>query len=200
MPKKFIDVSKIRDIPNNQECFIERDGFTSIIFDLLDRVGAPGSGPEVDGRALTAHIEDIVGEDQGEELKVWNTSETKFTRLPENVPAYTLIATSPSEDFKKGGDGSSSGSGRQAANLVFTALIITLIRLEKVKTDVVITINVPHIKGEYDEDDVDLELGNKGELIGKAIEHAAKIWESFAIKNYGLFGREHEHMAYEELG
>ena len=117
-----------------------------------------------------------------------------------NVPAYTLIATTPSEDFKKGGDGSSSGSGRQATNLVFTALIITLIRLEKVKTDIVITINVPHIKGEYDEDDMDLELGNKGELIGNAIEHAAKIWESFAIKNYGLFGREHEHMAYEELG
>lgn len=44
----------------------------------------------------------------------------------------------------------------------FTALILTLLRLEKEQTDVLITINVRHIKGEYDEDEVDLELGKQG--------------------------------------
>ena len=62
-----------------------------------------------------------------------------------------------------------------------------MLRLEKEKTDVLITINVPHIKGEYDEDEVDLALGKQGELIGDAVEYAAKIWESFKIRDWGLF-------------
>lgn len=46
---------------------------------------------------------------------------------------------------------------------------------------------MPHIKGEYNEEDVDLELGKQGKLIGDAVEYAARIWESFKIKDYGLF-------------
>lgn len=50
-----------------------------------------------------------------------------------------------------------------------------------------ITINVPHIKGEYNEDEVDLELGRQGKLIGDAVDYAAKIWESFKVKDWSLF-------------
>lgn len=69
----------------------------------------------------------------------------------------------------------------------FTALIMTLVRLEREMTDILITINVPHIKGEYDEADVDLELGKQGKLIGDAVDYAAKIWETFKVKDWGLF-------------
>lgn len=69
----------------------------------------------------------------------------------------------------------------------FTALIMTLVRLERELTDVLITINVPHIKGEYDEEDIDLELGKQGKLIGDAVDYAAKIWETFKVKDWGLF-------------
>jgi hypothetical protein len=62
-----------------------------------------------------------------------------------------------------------------------------LLRFEKQKTDVLITINVPHIKGEYDEDEVDLALGKQGELIGDAVEYAARIWETFKVNDWGLF-------------
>ena len=65
---------------------------------------------------------------------------------------------------------------------------MTLLRLEKYKTDILITINVPHIKGEYDEDKVDLELGKQGKLIGDAVEFSARIWSTFKIKDWGLFG------------
>lgn len=66
-------------------------------------------------------------------------------------------------------------------------MILTLVRLEKEKTDVLITINVPHIKGEYDEEDVDLALGKQGELIGDAVEFAARIWSTFEVKSWRLF-------------
>lgn len=66
---------------------------------------------------------------------------------------------------------------------------MTLIRLEKEQTDILITINVPHIRGEYDEDEVDLELGKQGQLIGDAVEYAAKIWATFDVRDWGLFGQ-----------
>jgi hypothetical protein len=64
---------------------------------------------------------------------------------------------------------------------------LTLIRLEKESTDILITINVPHIKGEYTEEEVDMQVGKQGKLIENSVEFAAKIWETFKIKDWGLF-------------
>jgi hypothetical protein len=96
----------------------------------------------------------------------------------EDIPAYTLIAT----QTPKVGSGASQSSAPD-----FTAIILNLVRLEKVSTDILITINVPHIKGEYNEAEVDLELGRQGQLIGDAVEYAARIWSSFKIKDWNLF-------------
>lgn len=170
--------SKIRQVPDNQEVFIDKDGFTSIIVEITERVGGPGSSAEIDGKALSVHLEEIVGSDV-EGVKVWNTTDTEFTLLGSKIPAYTLIATqTPKADSKRGGSSSSPD---------FTALILTLLRLEREKTDILITVNVPHIKGSYDEDEIDLEMGKQGKLIGDAVEHAARIWSSFDILDWKLF-------------
>lgn len=178
LPEHFADVSKLRQVPDNQEVWIDRDGFTSIIFDITERVGPKGSGPEIDGRAMTTHLEELVGSDK-DTLKIWNTAETEFSRLEPGIPAYTLISTQTPQV---------SQSKERTSAPDFTALIMTLLRLEKFNTDILITINVPHIKGEYDEDEVDLQLGKQGKLIGDAVEYSARIWESFKIKDWGLFG------------
>jgi hypothetical protein len=183
LPTKFADVSQIRQVPDNQEVWIDQNGFTSIIFDITERIDARGEGLERDGRALTIHLEDLVGDDT-DSVKVWNTTETQFSHLGEDTPAYTLIATQTPRAPSDHDD------PRQNSAPDFTALILTLLRFEKQKTDVLITINVPHIKGEYDEDEVDLALGKQGELIGDAVEYAARIWETFKVKDWGLFGAE----------
>ena len=64
---------------------------------------------------------------------------------------------------------------------------MTLIRLEKESTDILVTINVPHIKGEYTENEIDMQIGKQGKLIENAVEFAARIWETFKIKDWGLF-------------
>lgn len=166
-------------IPDNQEVFLDRkSGLTSIIFETLQRVGPPGSDLEADGRALTTHLEDIVAEDDLPTLRVWNTTETQFTNLDKDIPAYTLIATLIPKAKAKANANSASPAPD------FTAMILTLVRLEKVQMDVVITINVPHIKGHYDEDEIDLALGKQGELIGDAVEFAARIWDSFEVRHW----------------
>ncbi|KAK6837876.1 Nuclear import protein mog1 [Apiospora arundinis] len=171
LPSNFADVSKLRQVPDNQEVWIDRDGFTSLVFEIDERVGEKGNGPEIDGAAMTTHLEEIVGEDI-DRTKVWNTTPTLFSKLDEKIPAYTLIATI---------------SPKQKSSPDFTAIILTLVRLEREKTDLLITINVPHIKGEYNEEDVDLELGRQGKLIGDAVDYAAKIWETFKVKDWNLF-------------
>ncbi|KOS23373.1 putative ran guanine nucleotide release factor [Escovopsis weberi] len=170
--------SRFTDVPDTQELWIERDGSTSIIFDITERVGEPGSGPEIDGRALTAHFEEVVGSDSSS-ARIWNTAETEFTTLNASArtrfPAYTLMATQKPE-----------GPDRGMRN-DFTAILMTLLRLENRSTDILVTINVPHIKGEYDENEVDLELGKQGKLVGAAVEALAMIWETFDIKDWNLF-------------
>lgn len=73
---------------------MDQDGYTSIIFDITERVGPKGGGPEIDGRALTTHLEDIVGNDI-ETVKVWNSSATQFSRL-EYVRNHRSGLTPPS--------------------------------------------------------------------------------------------------------
>lgn len=80
LPEKFADVSTLRQVPDNQEVYIDKDGFTSIIFDITERVGPSGGGLEEDGRALTTHLEELVGDDVNT-VKVWNTVETQFSKL-----------------------------------------------------------------------------------------------------------------------
>lgn len=177
LPANFADVSQIREVPDHQEVWIDKDGFTSIVFDINERIGEKGSSPKIDGEALITHLEEVVGDDL-DRVKVWNTTPTLFSLLDQDIPAYTLIATmaprpSPETERRSSPD--------------FTALIMTLVRLEREMTDILITINVPHIKGEYDEADVDLELGKQGKLIGDAVDYAAKIWETFKVKDWGLF-------------
>ncbi|RFU24208.1 hypothetical protein B7463_g12129, partial [Scytalidium lignicola] len=168
--------SNIRQVPNNQEVFLDKDGFTSIIFDITERVGVPGSGAAIDGAALTTHLEDIVDSDI-DTVKVWSTTNTVFSKLPEGTPAYTLIATQTPPPNPESRNSSPD----------FTAIVLNLIRLENESTDIVISINVPHIKGEYTEEEVDLQLGKQGKLIEGAVEYAARIWETFKIKDWGLF-------------
>ncbi len=47
---------------------------------MTERVGGSGRGPEIDGRAITTHLEELVGSDI-DSVKIWNTAETEFSRL-----------------------------------------------------------------------------------------------------------------------
>jgi hypothetical protein len=81
LPTETNNPSTIRQVPDHQEVYLDKDGFTSIIFDITERVGVPGSGPATDGAALTTHLEDIVDTDI-DTIKVWSTTSTAFSKLP----------------------------------------------------------------------------------------------------------------------
>ena len=81
--------------------------------------------------------------------------------------------------------------GRQSKE-DFTGTLLTLVRLEKQKTDILLVVNVPHIPGEYDKDSIDLAAGKVGKLIEDGLKVRGRILETFEVKDYGLFVNEED--------
>jgi len=69
--------SNIRQVPDNQEVYLDTEGFTSVVFDILERVDDPTDDVE----ALNYHLHDLVEEDAGE-TEVWTTKQAVFAKLP----------------------------------------------------------------------------------------------------------------------
>lgn len=67
-----------------------------------------------------------------------------------------------------------------------------MVRLVEQKTDLLIAINVPHVKGEYEEGEVDFAGGKYGKLMQQAIGYREKVLETFEVKDWGLFVMEDE--------
>jgi hypothetical protein len=70
------------------------------------------------------------------------------------------------------------------------AITLTLIRLVDQKTDMLVTINVPHVPGSYEAGSVDLERGQMGPLLEQAGRWRERVLESFEVREWGLFGEE----------
>lgn len=97
-----------------------------------------------------------------------------------HTPLYTLLATSPPGGKQVG----------RANEPDFVAILLTMIRLKDQKTDILVTVNVPHVKGSYEAGSVDLEHGKMGKLLEKAVEWRQKVLGSFEVREWGLFGEE----------
>ncbi|KAH9826379.1 Ran-interacting Mog1 protein [Teratosphaeria destructans] len=176
LPSTFADVSDIRQVPDHQEVWLDKDGFTSVIVEILERVGKSD-----DIEALKYHLEDIVQEDWGE-MKVWSSNQAHFAKLPSDTPAYTLFATSPPGEKQRGRQNEPD----------FVGILLTMVRLVQQETDLIIAINVPHVPGNYDEVEVDPASGKQGRLLHEAEEIRKQVMETFEIKDWTLFVQDDE--------
>ncbi|KAK4960170.1 hypothetical protein LTR10_003061 [Elasticomyces elasticus] len=193
LPSNFADVSDLRQVPDHQEVYLDKDGYTSIVVDILARVEK-----ENDQEALKYHLKDLVQEDEGE-VTTWDISEVKMGKLHEIdwcgkgeemlmynavrrdiIPAYTLLATTPPGARQRG----------RAHEPDFVGVLLLLIRLVEQKTDVLVAVNVPHIPGHYVAGEVDLERRMTGGLLRVGGEIREKIVESLEIKDWELFVQE----------
>jgi hypothetical protein len=74
----------------------------------------------------------------------------------------------------------------------FTAIIMMLVRLDTVKTDFLVFINVPHRAGDYAADTINLAEKKWGPLIEQAAFVKGEIQKSLRIIDWGLFGDEED--------
>ncbi|KAK4889530.1 hypothetical protein LTR27_011705 [Elasticomyces elasticus] len=174
LPSNFADVSGLRQVPDHQEVYLDKDGYTSIVVDILERVEK-----ENDQEALKYHLKDLVQEDEGE-VTTWDISEVKMGKLQDTIPAYTLLATTPPGARQRG----------RAHEPDFVGVLLLLIRLVEQKTDVLVAVNVPHIPGHYIAGQVDLRRRMTGDLLRVGGEIREKIVESLEIRDWELFVQE----------
>lgn len=89
-----------------------------------------------------------------------------------------MLATSPPGEKQRG----------RAHEPEFVGVLLLVVRLEAQTTDIVIAVNVPHVKGEYAKEGVDLEGGKAGALLEAGEALREKVRETFRVKDWGLFG------------
>jgi flavin-dependent dehydrogenase len=72
-------ISNFRQIPDNQEVYLDADGFSSIVVEILERVEKP------DAEALEYHFKDLITDDEddaAEKTRVWGSGSAVGGKLP----------------------------------------------------------------------------------------------------------------------
>lgn len=178
VPTNFADVSKIRQVPDNQEVYLDKNGFTSLSFDITERV----SHLSTDKDALNYHFNDIVAETDTKNTLSINES-VKLPNFPKTTPILALTAiTRPS----------ASTAAANALTSTHTNIYFTLIRLVEQSTDIVISLNIPHLAGETEGHQSNgTEAGTAQRNTEQEAENMFNgIVTSFSINDWGLFSGE----------
>ncbi|KAK6536413.1 multicopy suppressor of ts gsp1 [Arthrobotrys megalospora] len=191
VPSTWTDLSNIRQVPDNQECFIDITGLATLIFELNERVEK-----EDDEEAVKFHLTDTFEESPYKIWKSWRLDAGEAPQL-DGLPAYAMLLTTPYIENRRDKVGHESQ---------FVALAVVIIRLEKQKTDIVITANMPH---SFEEATAETTLCPPGYEDVKGIP-ADYVWtpdnaaqplknlldiieqgvKTFNIRDYGLFVNE----------
>lgn len=179
---QIVDVSHFRQIPDTQEVFIlesvspssgsgesetspwSLNGDISIIFDILELV--PGAYES----AIVTHIEDLVESGKPQNCVVHNP-------LPGATHAQTtsfIVHVNDRRDAKQ-------------SSALFILTFISLVRLQNVESDILVTMNVP-LDREYSNADVSECLRGDGNAIATAYSVFKTLCLSFKIVNWDLFG------------
>jgi flavin-dependent dehydrogenase len=71
--------SNFRQVPDNQEVYLDADGFSSVVVEILERVEKP------DPEALEYHFKDLITDDEddaAEKTRVWWSGDAVGAKLP----------------------------------------------------------------------------------------------------------------------
>lgn len=83
LPIGFIDVSALRPVPDNQEVYVDKDGYTSVVIDITERVES-NEDHEItsDEEALRFHYTDMIdSRDEGLGSGTWNYGTITLGRM-----------------------------------------------------------------------------------------------------------------------
>jgi len=164
VPSNFFDSSEIRQVPDNQEVFLDRQSDDSIVFDILERVEGGAISTDVD--ALKYHAEDII---EAENPTTSSFSTIKLPHLSDTTPSLTCFVSAPPTNTGK-----------------YTGILMLLVRLAAQTTDIVVTFNLPGLS--VHEDVVVSDQDSLSTRLQTARAAIAGIVDSFDIKDWTLFG------------
>ncbi|KAF1920365.1 hypothetical protein BDU57DRAFT_12326 [Ampelomyces quisqualis] len=166
LPSNFADTSQIREIPDHQEVYLDTNGYSSIVVEILEYVQKP-----TDEEALQYHFADLV-EGTGDSTTILTQEKVTFNHLnTKPIHALTFIQTP-----------NAPPPNRKTPEYVFVHLL--LLRLTEQGTDIMVTINIPHYAGEYEKA---AKEGEETRLMRESKAVRDKVLETFKVVEWGLF-------------
>ncbi|KAF1956799.1 Mog1p/PsbP-like protein [Byssothecium circinans] len=167
LPTAYGDTSQIRQVPDHQEVFLDANGYSGAIVEILEYVDKP-----TDEEALQYHFADLV-EGTGDSTDLLTQGRAVVGKMP-TTPVLTLsFIQTP---------GPTDRPGRKTPD--FVAIHLLLLRLKEQGTDILITINAPHYAGEYEKP---AQEGEMTQLMRDAAGVRERVLESLEVRDWGLF-------------
>ncbi|OBZ83865.1 putative ran guanine nucleotide release factor [Choanephora cucurbitarum] len=130
VPSSFVDASQFRQIPDNQEVFVDMNTQQSLIFELLEQVEAKHTD------VAKFHFQQLADDNEATDATVsyveqLDPKEVSPLLTSDATELYILQGTQKVSKFNE----------KQADNTV--EIVMAVIRLIQVETDFVISINAP---------------------------------------------------------
>ncbi|KAI8083298.1 uncharacterized protein B0P05DRAFT_50119 [Gilbertella persicaria] len=130
LPGSFLDASQFRQVPDNQEVFVDTNTQQSLIFELLEQVESKQHD------AIKFHFQQLADDNEASESTVsfvdtLNTQQVAPLLPFDSTEIYILQGTQKIAKFNES----------KAYNTV--EIIMAVVRLTKAQTDFVISVNAP---------------------------------------------------------
>ncbi|CDH56151.1 ran guanine nucleotide release factor-like [Lichtheimia corymbifera JMRC:FSU:9682] len=165
----FLDVSNVRQVPDNQEVFVDMDTQQSLIIELLEPVEA------VNEDIARFHFQQLADDNEATEAHVNSVikldSKTAVPRLPSDTTiVHMLRGTQKVAKFNEAKD--------MAYNTV--EIRMAVVRLAQVETDLVISINAPILVAPGSTD--------QATTAANVEQHIEAILSQLQVNDWSLFG------------
>jgi len=72
--------------------------------------------------------------------------------------------------------------------VVFTGIVMGIVRIASAEADLLIEYNVPHAWGQYNEAEVNIQSGKFGPMVEEALVLVKNVINGLRIEDWGLFG------------
>ncbi|KAG0567631.1 hypothetical protein M758_7G127200 [Ceratodon purpureus] len=179
-PARFKDVSDVREVPNNQEAFVDPNRDESFIIELLELKESVA-----DAGSARWFLEDLATEQGSEKsLVVEDESRVPSANVP-NLEATTTVNTVIGTMAVAKGR-----QGPEASNLV--RVYLANIRLKGVETDILLTVYEPLVISEHSESAAAVGAGETVPANMAECMPAADVFKqalsTFRIHDWSLFG------------
>ncbi|RKO86771.1 hypothetical protein BDK51DRAFT_18003 [Blyttiomyces helicus] len=162
IPASYLDASQLRQIPDNQEVFVEGDSDKSIVIELLE----PAEGNE----PARWHYQQLAEDNEAHSAAVSSIQTLSPTadtpRLPPMTRATLLTGIQTVSKFNQ-------------TTPATVSVLLAVVHLSQAKTDVVITLNRPLVEG--------VSEGIEHMAAASALQEMKLLLQSLEVKDWSLF-------------
>ncbi|KAF9209982.1 hypothetical protein BGZ59_009861 [Podila verticillata] len=181
LPRKFGNISHVREVPDHQEVFVNVDEDQSVIVEILEL-----AAEATDDSCAAFHYQQLAEDNDAEESStIQNVSILSNAELPSwptEAKIYLLLGQQRVAKFNERQRQLESASAEDTRNLV--QIMMVVVRLPRQETDIVISYNVPL---QIAAASSSREVAHEGDI------QEAEVWfrnliGSFKVRDWGLFG------------